>query len=756
MAGDERMQCPACRNEKLVESMTEQGALVDYCPGCDGIWLDRGEVFQFSDDPQRLQRGLDEADYSGESLERSCPRCRVAMTGITFLEDDLWLDYCPDCSGLWFDAGELERAVEADPAAFVLQMDDSASLEVDWDAVGATPRRPTGSPGPSTGGESEPAADGGTGMQADWESTDEAASGSLHDPPEPTSAVNTPVASRSAPTQSRLPNLALRSTAVLLLLYGILGGFLYFLAAAGRISPDIAVAVGAGVALLQFAVSPLFMDLSLNWVYTMHWATGDELPAHLDDFIGRACAEEDIAYPDIGIIHDGAPNAFTYGHHPGNARIVITRGLIDLLEPEELEAVVAHELGHACHWDMLIMTAANFVPLMLYIFARLLSEAGDRVNWNNRRQNRGAAFALVAMILYVISEYIVLFLSRIREYHADRYAGNITGNPNAMAAALVRVGYGLASGGDRSGASDDMAGKMKDSAFGAFGVFDAKAADAMAIASYEPDDQAAGSARGGVEQTDIDRRKLVDAMKWDLWNPWAKFYELNSTHPLVAERIQALSDQAVAFDQPPFLKFDAEKPESYWDEFAVDVLVHLGPMLMFLLAAVIGGTMYATQGTIGPLGVLLMIAGLSYVGRTMFSYPSDGFPDHSVASCLKHVKVSGIRGVPVSIDGTLIGRGVPGLIWSEDFVLQDETGIMFLDYRQPLRIWEFFFGLLRNADYQDQQVRVKGWYRRSPVPYIELREIHAGGGTETSYVYHVKMAVGIITALLGVGLMFMV
>ena len=66
-------------------------------------------------------------------------------------------------------------------------------------------------------------------------------------------------------------------------------------------------------------------------------------------------------------------------------------------------------------------------------------------------------------------------------------------------------------------------------------------------------------------------------MQWDLWNPWATFYELNSTHPLIAHRLQYLSDQGAAMGQEPYIVFDRRKPESYWDDFAVDVLVMLLP-----------------------------------------------------------------------------------------------------------------------------------------------------------------------------------
>jgi heat shock protein HtpX len=126
-----------------------------------------------------------------------------------------------------------------------------------------------------------------------------------------------------------------------------------------------------------------------------------------------------------------------------------------------------------------------------------------------------------------------------------------------------------------------------------------------------------------------------------------------------------------------------------------------------------------------------------------------------VSSLLKKVKVSGVRPVPCRIKGKIIGRGVPGLIWSEDFVLQDDTGIIFLDYRQPLGIWNFFFGLLREKQYQGEEVEITGWYRRSPTPYIEIKSMKTTDGKSNCYVFRVKIIVGIILTLLGAVLLFL-
>ena len=133
-----------------------------------------------------------------------------------------------------------------------------------------------------------------------------------------------------------------------------------------------------GIIILQFALGPWLMDLALRWIYKFSWVPVEQLPAHLRDFVTRVAAEQNMKVPWFGLIHDGAPNAFTYGHHPGNMRIVITQGILDLLEPEEVEGVVAHEIGHGKNWDMLLMTVVQLVPLLLYFLYRTAMRMGDR------------------------------------------------------------------------------------------------------------------------------------------------------------------------------------------------------------------------------------------------------------------------------------------------------------------------------------------------------------------------------------------
>jgi heat shock protein HtpX len=107
---------------------------------------------------------------------------------------------------------------------------------------------------------------------------------------------------------------------------------------------------------------------------------------------------------------------------------------------------------------------------------------------------------------------------------------------------------------------------------------------------------------------------------------------------------------------------------------------------------------------------------------------------------MQQVKVSPVRPVPATLTGTIIGKGVPGLVYSEDFVLRDQTGIMFLDYHQPLAIWNFLFGLLKAGEYQGKNVRVSGWFRRSTIPYFEISRIEVPGALIAPRRCHTRMA----------------
>ena len=179
------------------------------------------------------------------------------------------------------------------------------------------------------------------------------------------------------------------SAATLALLYGLL--VLILLIVFDLIGVDLIVSliVSAIFLLLQFLISPFLTDLTQRWFYKTKF--GAEVPEYLREFIEEVCREHKMKYPKIGYIDDGAPNAFTYGHTKNDARIVLTRGIFELLTEDEVKAVVAHELGHAVHYDMLLMTVAELVPLVLYGVARGLLEGAKSSTGGDSDDNKAAA-----------------------------------------------------------------------------------------------------------------------------------------------------------------------------------------------------------------------------------------------------------------------------------------------------------------------------------------------------------------------------
>jgi Zn-dependent protease with chaperone function/Zn-finger nucleic acid-binding protein len=687
------MHCPSCSTPTLEQRLAQQGTLVDVCSQCQGLWLDRGEILEFSDQPSRLEERLEPGLGDPQPSDHLCPRCHRPMERGVLADLEAEAEQCPGCRGLWFTAREVRRLGNA--GGLHLEAPEEPEGEADEDTRAAAHER-----------------------------LERLAAGLL-----------------------ALPNLVLRSTLTLALLYGLLTLVLITVSVFGYLSTNVALIIGVSFALVQFTLGPWILDLCLRWLYRFRWLPPEQLPEHLREFVARVCAEQRMRFPSVGLIDDGAPTAFTYGHHPGNARVVISRGLLELLEPAEVEAVVAHELGHARNWDMALMTMANLVPLLLFFLYRFAVDRGKDKGW---------IVGLGAYVVYIVSEYIVLWFSRTREYYADRFAGQVTGNPNALATALVKIAYGLAA---QKGVSSEKAKDKKEekarlkekaraeriAALGPMNIFDKNAAVALVMGSASRPD-------AGTSQLDPERVK--GAMQWDLWNPWATYYEIHSTHPLVAKRLRHLTDQAAHQGQEPFIVFDRQPPESYWDEFLTDVSVLVLPTACFLL----GLAAFLLTGLVG-LGWNLAwlaggvgVAGLASLAKTRFAYRPDFFPHLSVAGLLHKVKVSAVRPVPVTLTGTIIGKGVPGLVWSEDFVLQDRTGILFIDYRQPFAIWNFLFGLFRAGRYQGKEVRVTGWFRRSPVPYLELNRLEVLDGSERPrrcYTYVARLLLGGFLAVAG-------
>src|SRR5262249_21643759 len=220
-----------------------------------------------------------------------------------------------------------------------------------------------------------------------------------------------------------------RSLLILLALYGLVFAVGDALLAHAQVPLWSALVFAVGFVGFQFLVGPWFIELLLD----IRWDDrGTLLPARNREFVEQLCRQQGLRVPRLGVIKSGTPNAFSFGHVPGDARVVVTTGLLEVLTPEEANAVLAHEIGHIEHWDFMVMTIAALAPLLLYqiyVFTR------------NNHNTRAVAFT--SYLFYWVSQFIVLSLNRTREYFADHYSAEVTRAPDTLASALVKVAYGM-------------------------------------------------------------------------------------------------------------------------------------------------------------------------------------------------------------------------------------------------------------------------------------------------------------------------
>jgi heat shock protein HtpX len=171
----------------------------------------------------------------------------------------------------------------------------------------------------------------------------------------------------------------------------------------------------------------------------------------LHAMVERLCALADLPKPRIAVIPTDVPNAFATGRNPKHAAVAVTEGLWRRLDPQEVEAVLAHELSHVANRDVLIMTLASFFAMLAAFLTRVGLYGGMfGGGYSNRRDSNGnngvpiwlIIFA-VSVITYVISWILIRTISRYREYAADRGSALMTGAPENLMSALQKIASGI-------------------------------------------------------------------------------------------------------------------------------------------------------------------------------------------------------------------------------------------------------------------------------------------------------------------------
>ncbi|KJJ84619.1 protease htpX [Candidatus Omnitrophus magneticus] len=189
---------------------------------------------------------------------------------------------------------------------------------------------------------------------------------------------------------------------------------------------------------IQYLIGPKIVEWSMKVKYI-----GEGEYPYLHSMVEELAKKANLPKPKIGISPVAVPNAFAFGRGHKDGRICVTEGILNLLDRDELKAVLGHEMAHIKNRDVLTITLLSVIPMILY-----------RVAWHfmwygggNRRRGEGqntVMIGLLAFLFYFITNLLVLYGSRIREYFADKGSVELGNKPSALASALYKLVYGSA------------------------------------------------------------------------------------------------------------------------------------------------------------------------------------------------------------------------------------------------------------------------------------------------------------------------
>ncbi|MFA4888915.1 MAG: zinc metalloprotease HtpX [Candidatus Omnitrophota bacterium] len=188
--------------------------------------------------------------------------------------------------------------------------------------------------------------------------------------------------------------------------------------------------------LVQYMIGPKIVE----WTMRVKYVRRQDYP-QLFTMVEDLAKKANIPVPKIGIAQIALPNAFAFGRGLRDGRVCVTEGILSLLKEDELKAVLGHELSHLKNRDVLTITLLSVIPMIMYRIA------WQFLFYGRRRDERGGNTVLIGMaafLFYFITNLLVLYASRIREYFADRGSLLLGNKPEALASSLYKLVYGSA------------------------------------------------------------------------------------------------------------------------------------------------------------------------------------------------------------------------------------------------------------------------------------------------------------------------
>jgi heat shock protein HtpX len=271
--------------------------------------------------------------------------------------------------------------------------------------------------------------------------------------------------------------------------------------------------------IIQWLIAPYLIDS----IYRVKQVNASEDPA-LYNMVENLSQKSKIKTPKLMKAKMAIPNAFAYGSPLTGSKVAVTTGLLETLDPDEVEAVIGHELGHLKHRDVQVMMFVSILPAIFYYigYSMLLSSMFNR---RDRDSGGAAIIGLVSILLYWVLTLFTLYLSRIREYYADRHSVSIVeGGASKLSEGLAKIVNSTSNIKSRSRQSKTAGGS---SSFKALFISD-------------PDRSEVDAAELRYVGGGMGDRKLVEEVLRRKITTFDKIMEVFSTHPNIVKRLRAL------------------------------------------------------------------------------------------------------------------------------------------------------------------------------------------------------------------------
>jgi Zn-dependent protease with chaperone function len=467
------------------------------------------------------------------------------------------------------------------------------------------------------------------------------------------------------------------------------------------------------IGIVLFFMSPWIIEITQKQYQRTQWITLADLDLKSPEsveVIEKFCEAKNIHVPRLGWIEDDSPVAFTYGILPNSARVVVSRGLFLNLDDDEIATVYAQQLAHIQNWSFSVITFASAPIQIIYLIYVIFSRQSYQAK---RAKNVFKLLAAIASFIHAFSNYLLLFITKSSTYPCDRFAAEATGNPNALSRALTKIAGGLV--------EQNQLGKPPNrllESTRALGICDYQTTTAIGIAQQ-------------ILHSGQSDQNVYRVFLWELFNPWSRWIELHSMHPLIGRRIKVLTGYAKQlgliseYDFPQLLK-EGNKLDrgKLYRNFVRDLSIQIAPYIGVVVGLIAANLLYwLTYNNWLAISFAAIGLGLGWMFQGSLRYPNfRRVVDTDLVSLLLDPYASCLHGLPVQVPGELIGYSSDENYVGYALKLEDQGGMMYVHFLPNLRsLFSTAKPLIQKLETAiDRSVIVSGWFRRGSMPIVDL------------------------------------